>query len=391
MNKKELTRREFLRTSMGIAAGVSAASLTAKPLNSLFAEEKPAVSVVRIKDGKIGYAVEEAIDLLGGIKTITKGKERIMLKPNLVDPSIYDTTKPEVIRALAHLMKKAGREVLIGEGSAAATGFNVKDGVQYRTKNKEILDKMQQFVFDELGYTELAKSMGIPLVNLHSGEMTEVELPNGFVFDKITLHRSLTDIDLLCSVPMMKTHGLATVTLGMKNLIGAYPGTVYYSVRTKVHNLTAEVEPSGTAAAVVDMVRANKLGLVVVDSSMAMEGDGPSVSVGGKVIMTNLIIAGTNPLATDVVAANIMGFEPTDISTFTWAEKAGMKPTKLDEIEIRGEKLENVRRQFIKPTVVPWAAISSFFGAQEIGAETEKSGSPMAMCPLFGGRNKRFI
>jgi hypothetical protein len=32
-------------------------------------------------------------------------------------------------------------------------------------------------------------------------------------------HKALADTDLLCSVPMMKTHGLATVTLGMKNLI----------------------------------------------------------------------------------------------------------------------------------------------------------------------------
>jgi len=369
---------------MGVAAGLSAASLTSKPLNALFEEEKPAVSVVRIKYYDIGSAVEEAIDLLGGINTITKGKERIMLKPNLVSETIYDTTKPEVVKILAQIMKKAGKEVLIGEGSATAYGFNIKEDIVYRTKNKELLDKMQQFIFDELGYTELAKSLGIPLVNLHTGEMAEVGVPNGFVFDKITLHKSLTDIDLLCSVPMMKTHGLATVTLGMKNLIGTYPGAVYGTVRNLVHNSGAKVEPSGTAAVTVDMVRANKLGLVVVDASMAMEGNGPSVSVGGKVIQTNLIIAGTNPLATDIVAANIMGFEPTEIPTFTWAAKAGMKPTTLDEIEIRGEKLESVRRQFLKPTVIPWAVISSFFGAQEIGAESEEPSGAMAMCPIFG-------
>ena len=373
-----------MRTSMGIAAGVSASSLTLKPLDILFAEETPAVSIVKIKNDNIGFAVEEAIDLLGGIKIITKGKEKIMLKPNLADSSIYDTTKPEVIKTLAQLMKKSGKEVLIGEGSAAAAGFNVIDGVQYRTKNKELLDKMQQFIFDKLGYSELSKSMGIPLINLHSGEMAGVEVPHGFVFDKITIHRSLTDIDLLCSVPMMKTHALATVTLGMKNLIGAYPGTVYYAIRRLVHESGAKIEPSGTAAAIIDIVRANKLGLVVVDGSMAMQGDGPSVYSGGKLIKTDLIIAGTNPLAADVVTANIMGFEPGEIPTFTWADKAGMRPTKLEEIEIRGEKLDNIRRKFIKPNVIPWAAVSGILGAQELEAETEKSSSTMAMCPIFG-------
>ena len=54
--------------------------------------------------------------------------------------------------------------------------------------------------------------------------MSKVNLPDGFVYKEISLHHSLTETDMLCSVPMMKTHGLAAVTLGMKNVIGLYPG-----------------------------------------------------------------------------------------------------------------------------------------------------------------------
>jgi uncharacterized protein (DUF362 family) len=364
MIQEEMDRREFLRAGIGIALGAAAASLPIRPLGA-FSGEKSIVSVVKIENGRTAYAVEKAIDVLGGIEAATMGKERIMLKPNLVNPNRSDTTNPEIIKSLAQLMKNAKKDVLIGEGSAGAAGFNFKAGVQYRTKNPEILSGMQQFIFDKLGYSDLAESLGIPLVNLHCGEMVDVKVPNAFVFDKITLHRSLRDVDLLCSVPMMKTHGFAKVTLGMKNLIGVYPGTVYYSVRRLVHEKTAEVEPSGTAAAIVDMVRANNLGLVVVDASTAMEGQGPSVYFGGRVIKMNLIIAGTNPLATDMVTASIMGFKPNEIPTFTWAQRAGMKPTALDEIEIRGEKLNNVRRKFLRPKVFPWSAASGSFGAQE--------------------------
>ncbi len=348
---------------MGLATGVTVASLTAKPWDLLFAQEKSVVSLVKIKNDDIPYAVEKAIDLIGGIETVTRGKEKIMLKPNLVSPDPNATTKPEVIKTLAQLMKKAGKEVSVGEGSAAAPGFNVKNATVCRTKNKELLDNMQQFTFDKLGYSDLAKSMKIPLINLHSGEMVEVRVPKAFVFEKIMLHRSLTDVDLLCSVPMMKTHGLAQVTLGMKNHIGLYPGSVYYAVRGLVHDLTSEIEPSGTAAAIVDMVRANKCGLVVIDGSSAMEGQGPSF---GPIVKMDLIIAGMNPLATDMVAANIMGFEPEEIPTFVWAEKAAMTPTKLEEIEVRGEPIEKVRRKFARAQIYPWAAISSFFGKEEI-------------------------
>jgi len=55
-----------------------------------------------------------------------------------------------------------------------------------------------------------------------------------------------------------------------------------------------------------------------------------------------------------------MGFHPEEISTFVWAWKAGMTPTGLNEIEIRGTELNAVRRNFLRPTVYPWDAISSY-------------------------------
>jgi len=360
---KKITRREFLEKSAKITVGAAASSFMLTGSRYYPKGERSVVSLVKIKNGKIGSAVEKAIDLLGGISEVTKGKERIMLKPNLVAPAPEVTTKPEVIKTLAQMMKKAGKEVLIGEGSAAAPPFNVQGNETFRTKKRDILDKMQQFVFDNLGYSELAQSLGVPLINLHSGEMAEVNVPDAFCFDKITLHRSLQEIDLLCSVPMMKTHVLAQVTLGMKNLIGLYPGTVYYSVRGLMHDLASDVEPSGTAVAIVDMVRANKLGLVVIDASTAMEGDGPSE---GSLVKMDLIIAGTNPLATDMVAANCMGFKPEEIPTFTWANKAGMNPAGLDGIELRGEHQRNVERKFVKPNIYAWKDIRDVWGAKVI-------------------------
>ncbi len=362
-DQKGASRREFLRT--GVAAGAAAA--VALPLGcSLWSEKKPAVSIVKVKNGRIDYAVDEAIDLLGGIRKVTAGKDRIMLKPNLVSPERRDTTKPEVIRALARSMKQAGKDVVIGEGSALARGFNIRPQGLFRTRKRRILDAMQRAVFDRLGYSDLARSLKIPLVNLHSGELTEVKVPGALAFDRITLHRALADADLCCSVPMMKTHGLAGVTLGMKNLIGAFPGTVYFSPRRKVHDLAVKVEPTGTAAAIVDMVRAVKPGLVVIDATTAMEGQGPSVHQGGRLVKMGLIIAGTNPLATDMVASAIMGYAPNEIPTFAWAHKAGLRPRGLDDIQVRGKSIARVRRKFARPRVVPWSLVKPFIGAREL-------------------------
>ena len=347
------------------AAGLLSGCISAcrRPEVSTLESGKPVVSIVKIKRDRISAAVEEAIDLLGGIETVTKDRGTILLKPNLTTDDPHSTTNPAVIETLARLMQKAEKEVSIGEGSAAAGGFNASRTEVYRTSNREILDAMQQSIFDVLSYTELAKSLGVPLVNLHSGEMVEVQVPDGLAFEKITLHHTLTEIDLLCSVPMLKTHTLASVTLGMKNLIGLYPGTAYCAVRACVHDLAADAGSPGIAFETLDMVRANKLGLVVIDGSMAMEGNGPTE---GNLVKMGVIIAGTDPLATDVVAANVMGFEADEVPTFVWATKIGMGELSLDGIEIRGAKVEDVRRRFARPTIYSWNTIRNHWGVHQM-------------------------
>jgi uncharacterized protein (DUF362 family) len=344
-----ISRRDFLKAGLVGSSALLAACIP--QLAGCVSQAKPVVSIVENDD--IPTAVEEAIDLLGGVGTILSGKQKIMLKPNLVTDNPRCTTNPDVIRALIRLVQAQDKEVSIGEGSAAVWGYNVtRDGTVCSMDDPLRLDAMQQSVFDRLGYTQLADSLGVSLVNLHTGEMEVVDVPGGgLAYEQLSLHRSLTEIDLLCSVPMMKTHDRAYVSLGMKNLIGLYPGSVYGTVRVSVHDQATRAGSPGIAYETIDMVRANKLGLVVIDGSMAMEGNGPS---NGSLVQMNLIIAGTNPLATDMVAASVMGFAPDEIPTFVCANEIGLQPQSLDEIEVRGKSVQDVQRDFKRPTMNPW-------------------------------------
>ena len=150
------TRRDLLAALTAGAVGASAFAVPAET-------PKTVVSIARIRNGNIDSAVEHAIELLGGVSSITKGKERILLKPNLVSPLPHATTKPAVIRAVARLMKSAKKEVSIGEGSAAAAPFNVRGAEVFRTTKKDLLNGLQQDVFDRLGYTDLAESLHVPI------------------------------------------------------------------------------------------------------------------------------------------------------------------------------------------------------------------------------------
>jgi uncharacterized protein (DUF362 family) len=274
------------------------------------------------------------------LNEVTKNKERIILKPNLVSHSPMDTTKPQVIEALARLMKENGKEVYIGEGSAASM-VNIDTSIRGYvccTKDYQTLIALQNEVFEKLGYADLSKKLNVPLINLHVGNMINMNIPDNFVFKNIYIHEALYNSDLVCSVPMMKTHGLAGVTLALKNVgIGGFPGLIYGTVRSWVHKEATKFEPTGTSTTIVDMVKANKIGLSVIDASTAMQGQGPSVSGGGKLVKMNLIIASTSPFAADIVASNVMGFESNEIDTFQWAWKAGMKPSKIEDIQIAGK------------------------------------------------------
>ncbi|MCK4993001.1 MAG: DUF362 domain-containing protein, partial [Bacteroidales bacterium] len=165
----------------------------------------------------------------------------------------------------------------------------------------------------------------------------------------------------------MKTHVLARVSLGMKNLMGLYPGSAYCSVRSCIHNESFEKRSPCVSFEIVDMVRACPPGLTVIDGSTSMEGNGPT---DGELVKTDLIIAGTNPLATDMVAAKIMGFHKNEVATLAMAIRARMRPSSLEAIEIRGESLETVKMAFKRPDLIPWGEINSWYGAKEIHSAT---------------------
>lgn len=123
-NPQLCTRRHLLRVGAGAALVLVPVDRKAARAAGVGDPETPLVSIAKVRNGDIAAAVAEAIDLLGGIAAVTAGKQRILLKPNLVNENLSATTKPAVIGALARLMLDAGKEVLIGEGSAVATGFN---------------------------------------------------------------------------------------------------------------------------------------------------------------------------------------------------------------------------------------------------------------------------
>jgi uncharacterized protein (DUF362 family) len=136
---------------------------------------------------------------------------------------------------------------------------------------------------------------------------------------------------LIISVPKLKLHRLATVTLGIKNMMGALAS------KGGMHNGKLNEN-------IADLASALKPSLTVIDGIIAGEGHETS----GNPVEMNLVIAGTDPVAVDAVGAAVMGISPANVKHLVLAEKKGLGTCHLEKIEVIGEPIEKVKRNFRK-------------------------------------------
>ena len=82
----------------------------------------------------------------------------------------------------------------------------------------------------------------------------------------------------------------------------------------------------------------------VVDGFEAMHREGPRH---GTPYPLRTVIAGTDPVAVDAVAAAIMGFDPLKVGYLLYAGEAGLGVCDLDAITVLGDPIDRVRRRLV--------------------------------------------
>jgi len=188
-------------------------------------------------------------------------------------------------------------------------------------------------MFEKTGTGMIAQAEGAQVLNLSSGEMTTREDGGAYVMKRFELHRAIAEADGVVSLAVTKTHACSDVTLCMKSIFGALPERKKSKYHTKLDHVIADISTF------------LKPRLNIVDATVGLEGYGPFE---GEQVKLDLLIAGDNIVATDACAAAIMGFEPSTIPHLKLTSERGTGPVDLTDIEVRGERLEDVRREFKK-------------------------------------------
>ncbi len=307
VSRLELNRRQFLIGS--IAASLSPimrGCYQSSPWKSA-AYRKKAHSQVAILEAK-DYEIPLKNIVLRGIKLFRlnlQGKT-VVLKPNLVesDPGGVINTHPAVIHAAIEAFKSLGaREVLVAEGPG------------HRRDNEYLLTAS--------GLYPILKDYKVRYVDLNYDDVRLLKLRSRFTeLNHLYFPETVLKADLLVSMPKLKTHHWAGVTLSLKNMFGLIPGAIYGWPKNILHW-------AGIHESILDINSTLPVPqFAIVDGIVGMEGNGP---IQGKPKVCGTLILGDDLVAVDATAARLMQINPEKIK---YLAQAGEFLGNLDEEKI---------------------------------------------------------
>ncbi|MBN1389130.1 MAG: DUF362 domain-containing protein [Candidatus Thermoplasmatota archaeon] len=277
--------------------------------------ERPKVHIERATMETSGEAIQHTMEALNWRNIIRPGS-KVTVKPNGCHVRYLPglVTTPKLLGELVKLLKTRAGEVVVVESD------------------------LQRFsadqVFDGLGYTEAVKKAGGRCSNMTAERQIEVDIPGGQHWKRRTMPESLVNTDVFITMPVVKTHKLWLVTLGVKNNFGNVPE----ADRVKYQKYLPRV--------VGDFNAYRQADLTIVDGLVGMEGDGPIAGIPKRL---DLVMGGNNLVATDAAMCSIMGFNPLDSGLIRNVYERGMGPVELDRIEFSGVPLDKVRNPYKGP------------------------------------------
>jgi len=280
---------------------------------------KSKVSIVKYE--KPLESVRKLVDSINLFDEIPKDA-KIFIKPNIVYWNRFSNfpkwgviTSSRIIEDVVVLLKERGiDDITIGEGIVTA---DVKD--------KETAAD----AFEKLGYNVLKEKYGVKPINTFEHPFEKIDLGTGF---KTKFSADALATDVVISIPVLKTHSQAKVTLGIKNL----KGLIHYSSRKKFHSADPVKDLHYNVAQLPNKL---KKVLTIIDGIYTLER-GPAID--GKAHRKNILIASTDILSADIVGSKLLGIEPAEVPHLVQAAKDRNRPMDFSDIEILGESIENL-------------------------------------------------
>jgi uncharacterized protein (DUF362 family) len=276
------------------------------------------LAIVKIEK-YINYAVQESLKKI----EYAPQKDKVFIKPNVAVPARADSgivTNPKVVGGIIDYLRKLGiDDITIGEGTFALSSGFFNESM--RTS----------------GYFKLAEKKDVKIIDLDKCARRKVKWKYG----RLSLPKIVFEAEYI-NVPVMKTHYLTLITASLKN----QKGLLSVDGKKLFHFL-------GLSDPIAELGMVVKPNLIVVDASIAMEGNGP---IHGKRKRAGLIISGYDMVGIDWTCCKLMGISPQKVRHLVLAEQIGVG--KADK-KIVGRSLEDVAMKFEPPAMRQCQKINS--------------------------------
>jgi uncharacterized protein (DUF362 family) len=281
-------------------------------------QEKTTVILRGVTDASLRAMVQECMERCEW-ETWVGRQATVVLKPNLctIVPEQMEKSNTDlrVTAAVCEVLLSRTNRIYIGEAD------------HLRRKSQE--------AFDHTGYSEMAKKLGINVVNFSELERRKVACePAG----EIEMPSILLDADAFITLPVLKTHALTYFTGSLKNQWGCVPQHNRILLHKFLDPLLASLH------------RLLRPKMSVMDGIVAMEGRGP---VNGEPRLLNLILASRDSVALDATAMRLVGLDPAKARHVVLAAEQGLGKIAAADIEVDGD-WDKHATQF-KPGEMDWA------------------------------------
>jgi len=319
--KKEsrIDRRKLLQGCLALGAGVLCAAPVVRPKSFRRRQSHEMSRVAILKADSYSSKLDQLLlDGLNLFKLDVRGKT-ILLKPNLVEylPGKESNTYPLLMGAAAECFLRLGaKSVVVGEGPG-------------HQRDTELL-------LTESGFEDQLKQRNIGFADLNRDELIKIRLKSNYTGLKhLWLPRTVLESDVVVSMPKIKTHHWAGVTLSMKNMFGIVPGLKYGWPKNILHW-------KGIHQSILDICASVPIGLVIADGVLCMEGNGP---LHGETRKFGVIVVSDDPVAADATMVRLMGLRPEKIPHLQQADCFLGNLDSSRTLQL-GEPLEDLRQIF---------------------------------------------
>lgn len=311
---RSMNRRNFLKKS-GTYGALSIATLSGIPklVNAMSPSSKPDVSIIEGTD--LYSNTIQSINKLGGMTRFVSKRDVVGVLINASFDKEGAYVNPDIPLAVIDECYNAGaKQVILLQ--------TVPEDYWSRTK----IGPTKKEITDSLG---VVKSNAFPAEFDESDWILMNEIKGARILKDIEITKALFECDVFINIPIAKHHGTTLVTATLKNMMG---------VLTRASNVTFHLgsgernNPEYLGQCIADLNLVRKPDLIVMDASVFMITNGPSGP--GELDRFDHVLAGTDPVAMDVLASDYVGFGPEDIVSTVRAANLKIGSMDVDNMEV---------------------------------------------------------